>query len=154
MTDGMLFTGKTVEDAVAEGLRSLGLTQEQVEIEVISRGSRGLFGIGSEPAQVRLTPRAAKSAGAAAGGSRRQPRSRAARGSRAAKKGSREQTSSNKHGQQNRPRRQPQRRLRRQQRHCHQRPLHRRQHRRQRSRHLLQLRPVSSPQEAALRTNP
>jgi spoIIIJ-associated protein len=57
MSDGTLFTGKTVEDAVADGLRSLGLAQEQVEVEVISRGSRGLFGIGSEPAQVRLTPR-------------------------------------------------------------------------------------------------
>ena len=62
MTDGMLFTGKTVEDAVADGLRSLGLTQEQAEIEIISRGSRGLFGIGSEPAQVRITPRVRKSA--------------------------------------------------------------------------------------------
>jgi spoIIIJ-associated protein len=62
MTDGTLFTGKTVEDAVADGLRSLGLPQEQVEIEIISRGSRGLFGIGSEPAQVRLTPRAGKGA--------------------------------------------------------------------------------------------
>jgi spoIIIJ-associated protein len=62
MTDGMLFTGKTVEDAVADGLRSIGLTQDQVEIEVISRGSRGLFGIGSEPAQVRLTPRPVKNA--------------------------------------------------------------------------------------------
>ena len=59
MTDAMVFTGKTVEDAVAEGLRSLGLAQHQVEVEVISRGSRGLFGIGSEPAQVRLTPREA-----------------------------------------------------------------------------------------------
>ena len=62
MTDGMLFTGKTVEDAVAEGLRSLGLAQEQVEVEVVNRGSRGLFGIGSEPAQVRLTPRRVKPA--------------------------------------------------------------------------------------------
>ena len=57
MTNGTLFTGKTVEDAVAEGLRSLGVTQEQVEVDVVSRGSRGLFGIGSEPAQVRLTLR-------------------------------------------------------------------------------------------------
>ena len=57
MTDGTLFTGKTVEDAVADGLRSLWLTQEQAEIEIVSRGSRGLFGIGSEPAQVRITPR-------------------------------------------------------------------------------------------------
>jgi len=57
MTDGTLFTGKTVEDAIAEGLRSLGATQEQVDVNVVSRGSRGLFGIGSEPAQVRLTLR-------------------------------------------------------------------------------------------------
>ncbi len=61
MTDGTLFTGKTVEDAVADGLRGLGLTQEQAEIEIVSRGSRGLFGIGSEPAQVRITPRTSKS---------------------------------------------------------------------------------------------
>jgi spoIIIJ-associated protein len=35
----------------------LGLTQEQAEVEIVSRGSRGLFGIGSEPAQVRIAPR-------------------------------------------------------------------------------------------------
>ena len=35
MTDGTLFTGKSVEDAVADGLRSLGLTQEQAEIEAV-----------------------------------------------------------------------------------------------------------------------
>jgi spoIIIJ-associated protein len=52
-----LFSGKTVEDAIAEGLRVLGLRQSEVDVEVVSRGSRGLFGIGSEPAQVRLTPR-------------------------------------------------------------------------------------------------
>lgn len=62
MTDGTLFTGKTVEDALSEGLRTLGLSQEQVEVEVISRGSRGLFGIGSEPAQVRITPHASAKA--------------------------------------------------------------------------------------------
>jgi spoIIIJ-associated protein len=66
MTDGTLFTGKTVEDAVADSLRSLGLTQEQAEIEIVSRGSRGLFGIGSEPAQVRITPRTSKSPAQAA----------------------------------------------------------------------------------------
>ncbi|MBK8046707.1 MAG: Jag N-terminal domain-containing protein [Anaerolineales bacterium] len=57
MSDGTLFTGKSVEDAVAEGLRSLGLTEQQVEIVVLNRGSRGLFGLGSEPAQVRIVPR-------------------------------------------------------------------------------------------------
>jgi spoIIIJ-associated protein len=59
MTEGTLFSAKTVEEAVAEGLRSLGLSQSQVDIEVVNRGSRGLFGIGSEPAQVRITPRRA-----------------------------------------------------------------------------------------------
>jgi spoIIIJ-associated protein len=54
-----LFSGKTVEDAIAEGLRALGLRQSEAEIEVVSRGSRGLFGIGSEPAQVRITRRQA-----------------------------------------------------------------------------------------------
>jgi spoIIIJ-associated protein len=63
MTEGTLFSAKTVEEAVAEGLRSLGLPQSQVDIEVVSRGSRGLFGIGSEPAQVRITPRRAAQSG-------------------------------------------------------------------------------------------
>jgi spoIIIJ-associated protein len=53
------FTGKSVEDATAEGLHRLGLRAEEADIEVVSRGSRGLFGIGSEPAIVRIRPRAA-----------------------------------------------------------------------------------------------
>jgi spoIIIJ-associated protein len=65
MTEGTLFSAKTVEEAVAEGLRSLGLAQSQVDIEIVSRGSRGLFGIGSEPAQVRITPRRQASGGGA-----------------------------------------------------------------------------------------
>lgn len=51
------FTGKTVDEAVAEGLKTLKLRPDQVDIEVLNKGSRGIFGIGSEPAQVRLTPR-------------------------------------------------------------------------------------------------
>lgn len=66
MTSGSLFTGKTVEEAIAEGLRALGLTQDQATVEIVSRGSRGLFGIGSEPAQVRIAPRSAAAAKAEA----------------------------------------------------------------------------------------
>lgn len=51
------FTGKTVDDAVAEGLRRLGLRAEDAVIQVVSKGSRGLFGIGSEPAVVRVSPK-------------------------------------------------------------------------------------------------
>jgi spoIIIJ-associated protein len=50
------FTGKSVDEAIAEGLRALRLRSDQVTIEVLNRGSRGIFGLGSEPAQVRLTP--------------------------------------------------------------------------------------------------
>lgn len=61
MASESIFTGKSVDEAIADGLRALGLTADTAEIEIISRGSRGIFGLGSEPAQVRITPRAAAS---------------------------------------------------------------------------------------------
>jgi spoIIIJ-associated protein len=45
----------TVEEAVADGLADLGLTAESVNVEVLDPGSRGLFGVGSRQARVRLT---------------------------------------------------------------------------------------------------
>ncbi|MBN1994568.1 MAG: protein jag [Anaerolineae bacterium] len=48
---------KTVDEAILLGLAQLGLPQEQVNIEVINEGKRGVFGLGSEEAQVRLTPK-------------------------------------------------------------------------------------------------
>lgn len=45
----------TVEEAVAKGLSQLGLPPEEVEVEVLDAGSRGLFGIGSRHARVKLT---------------------------------------------------------------------------------------------------
>jgi spoIIIJ-associated protein len=45
----------TVEEAVADGLTELGLTEEAVDVEVLDNGSRGLFGVGSRQARVRLT---------------------------------------------------------------------------------------------------
>ncbi len=49
--------GKTVDEAIEAGLTQLGLTREQVDITIIKEGKRGVFGIGSEEAQVRLTRR-------------------------------------------------------------------------------------------------
>jgi spoIIIJ-associated protein len=49
------FTGKTVDEAVAEGLSQLKVSRSDVAVEVLSKGSRGIFGIGSEPARVRIT---------------------------------------------------------------------------------------------------
>ncbi len=40
----MQYIGKTVEEAVNEGLRALGLTQDQAEIKVIEEPTKGLFG--------------------------------------------------------------------------------------------------------------
>ena len=48
---------KTVEAALREGLRRLNLTREQVDVEVLSEGSRGILGFGAEDARIRLTPR-------------------------------------------------------------------------------------------------
>ncbi|MEM7129217.1 MAG: RNA-binding cell elongation regulator Jag/EloR [Chloroflexota bacterium] len=56
MSDHYEFEGKTVDDAVARGLIELGLSRELVTINVVRKGSRGLFGIGSESAIVQLVP--------------------------------------------------------------------------------------------------
>jgi spoIIIJ-associated protein len=48
--------GKTVEDAISEGLAKLGVGRDQVEIKILSEGSTGLFGLmGSKASSVRLT---------------------------------------------------------------------------------------------------
>lgn len=48
-------SGESVEDAIATGLAELGTTRDQVEIEVVREGSRGVLGIGARDAIVRLT---------------------------------------------------------------------------------------------------
>ena len=45
----------TVEEAVAKGLAELGKTEDEVEIEVLDPGSRGLLGIGAKDALIRLS---------------------------------------------------------------------------------------------------
>ena len=57
--NGAEFSGKTVEEAVASGLQSLGLSQDEVDIDILNRGSRGILGFGSEPALVRISPQQA-----------------------------------------------------------------------------------------------
>ena len=48
-------TGKNVEEAIENGLYDLDLERHEVEVEVLSEGRAGLFGIGGEQAKVRLT---------------------------------------------------------------------------------------------------
>lgn len=45
----------TVEDAVQKGLAQLNLPEDAVEVEVLDAGSKGLFGLGSRQARIRLT---------------------------------------------------------------------------------------------------
>jgi len=45
----------SVEEGISKGLQDLGLPEEAVEIEVLDLGSKGLFGLGTRQARVRLT---------------------------------------------------------------------------------------------------
>lgn len=45
----------TVEEATAKGIAELGMREEDVDIEILDEGSRGLMGLGSRQARVRLT---------------------------------------------------------------------------------------------------
>lgn len=46
-------SAKTVQDALTEASIKLGLTSDQVEYEVIEKGSTGFLGIGNKPAKIR-----------------------------------------------------------------------------------------------------
>jgi spoIIIJ-associated protein len=45
----------STEEAIENGLEQLGLTEDQVDIEILDSGSRGLLGIGGRQSRVRLT---------------------------------------------------------------------------------------------------
>ena len=46
-------SGKTVEEAITNATIELGPTSDQMEYEIVDRGSTGLFGLGSKPAIIR-----------------------------------------------------------------------------------------------------
>jgi spoIIIJ-associated protein len=48
-------SGKTVDDAIDIGLAMLGVRRDQVDVEVLSQGSRGVLGFGAENARVQLS---------------------------------------------------------------------------------------------------
>ena len=59
-----IFTGKTKEDAIAAGLKALGITEDQAEITVIEEGKKKLFG--SVKAKVKIVKKATDGERAAA----------------------------------------------------------------------------------------
>jgi spoIIIJ-associated protein len=46
---------QSIEEAIQQGLDQLGLTEDEVEVEILDRGNKGLFGLGNRQARVRLT---------------------------------------------------------------------------------------------------
>ncbi len=54
--DGILFSGKSVEKALEKALKELGTSIEEVEIEIIDAGQKGMLSLfGSRDAQIRVT---------------------------------------------------------------------------------------------------
>lgn len=51
-------SARTVEDAISNGLTMLGARRDQVDVELLSEGSRGVLGFGAENARVRLVVKA------------------------------------------------------------------------------------------------
>jgi spoIIIJ-associated protein len=45
----------TIEEAVEKGLKQLGLSEDDVDVEVLDEGKHGLFGLGNRQARVALT---------------------------------------------------------------------------------------------------
>ena len=55
---GVEISARTADEAIAQALKQLRLTREDVEVEVLHPGSPGrLLGFGAEPARIRVTPR-------------------------------------------------------------------------------------------------
>jgi len=54
----------TIEEAITKGLDELGMPEEAVDIDILDEGSKGLFGLGSRQARVRLSIKADEPSGA------------------------------------------------------------------------------------------
>ena len=48
------FSGKTVEDALTQASVELGITSDEIDYEVVDKGSNGILGFGSKDATIRV----------------------------------------------------------------------------------------------------
>ncbi|MBQ8496168.1 MAG: protein jag [Clostridia bacterium] len=55
MKKDIIVTAKTVEDAAQNGAAQLGVSREDVEIEVLEEPKKGFLGMGAAPAKVKVT---------------------------------------------------------------------------------------------------
>ena len=49
-------TAKTVEEAIEEAEKQLGISRDQFEVVVVREGKAGIFGVGAEEALIRVKP--------------------------------------------------------------------------------------------------
>src|SRR6187549_1089265 len=60
MTEYQEFTGKTVEEALRNARQSFGVASlDDLDFEILTPGSRGVLGMGAEPARIIAAPRSA-----------------------------------------------------------------------------------------------
>jgi len=76
------FVGKTLDDAVREGLNALRLSRAEVMITVLEEGSSGFLGLGARPYKVRVMPRPGGAPREPAVRGEREDRGRGGRGGR------------------------------------------------------------------------
>ena len=55
--ESLEITARTVNEAIEKALARLGKTREDVDISILSEGSRGILGIGGEDARILVSPR-------------------------------------------------------------------------------------------------
>ena len=51
------FTGKTVEEALKAAREEFGVGLNELDFEILTPGSRGVLGMGAEPARIVAAPR-------------------------------------------------------------------------------------------------
>lgn len=59
MSEYREFTGKTVEEAIKSAREAFGVELNDLDFEILTAGSRGVLGMGAEPARIVAAPRSA-----------------------------------------------------------------------------------------------
>jgi len=59
MSEYREFTGKSVEEALKLAREAFGAGLDDLDFEILTAGSRGVLGMGAEPARIVAAPRAA-----------------------------------------------------------------------------------------------
>ncbi|MGH7930513.1 MAG: Jag N-terminal domain-containing protein, partial [Candidatus Binatia bacterium] len=49
--------GDTIDDAIDDALKTLGVSRDKVMVDIVSEGRKGIFGFGAQKARVRATLR-------------------------------------------------------------------------------------------------